>query len=115
MDALDHIGQLQDALRASIALTEALRADPPVGLRQGVWGIVAVKRLSEWDAIWDERMAPILRAAVIKDLRRPWASAVRRFDRQRTITSPHADKPLVAKVSEPPANHARRDAVRGTG
>ena len=98
VDALDEIGQLRAALFTAQAEIEGLRADPLVAHRLGVWGLRAVKRLSEWDRLWDERMVPILKAAGVKNVRRPWDPAVRRYFRNN---APAKQQPTPSETPQP--------------
>ena len=86
IDALDKLGRCYEYIRTLINENESLKADPFLALKNPIWGIRAIKRVSEWDQLWDEKMQPILDTAGIK-MERPWLKTVRRAGQHRVYAT----------------------------
>ena len=82
VDVLAENSELLRLLRKSRDKVEELLADPFLECKSRIWGVLSIKRLSEWDQLWEEKMVPILKAAGI-EAERPWAAKVRRYVKQQ--------------------------------
>ena len=70
----EYLGAVREIRRLRLVAHEN---DPFIGYRMGVYGLVTVKRLSEWHDNWDDFAAPLIQALGGNAADTPWQSVYR--------------------------------------